>query len=1013
MRFDHWQQRARRMFSRWRSWAAVAMLAALPAMAAQGQDDVKIVAVRGVGDGLVLAGPREVEAFVKGNPGRVEFTMRGPEGWVRLTKDFAAPYSFMNDVNNEPVPWDFSENPEGNYMLAVRAVVRGQVVDRRVFEFQVDSDGDGVVEPTPLQQEVGDKWWLSDEWREVREQRLLNPVSDDTSAGSGGSNGSTSGSGGSGVTDDGASADNGGTTPVDDGASADNGDTTPVDDGASADNGGTADPTPDGGGQDTVTALPDVNFPGNMPTTYTRGSGQSFDLVLDGPMPDNGDIVVIAWSQALDNVVPAFAHTLSGAPWRIDGAKMDQLPAGQVVVQLLVRSDYEIQYKVPHPMTVVVSTASSDDGSSGSGGSTDSGSGGSTDSGSGDTTDGGSTSPSGGTSADAGGSGSTGSGGSTGSDDSSAGTDDTTGGDSTANAGTGTGGSTTEPGEEPQPEPADLQFAADAPSTHTRGETTEIGVEVVGDMPDGADVMFLAWSEAEGRMVEGFAHVVYSEPFVIETDRLDALPEGGNQLQAFLRSNGQNLVKVTHTIDVLVPESTDETPIAGEPTQPDSPDYVTTGFTTFTKSADTRVVYVSSSEGDDRNDGLSPQTPVRSINRGESLVRDGYPDWLLFKAGDVFEGGLGGWGKSGRSETERMLVGVYGQGPRPLFRTGGDSLISSAGGHRAHVAFVGLHGYPNHRDPNSPDYDPNVGNPTGIRFQGGTIRDILIEDCKLELYKDNIVFQGWDTDPKLVTDIKIRRNIIVNSYSANSHSQGIFVTHVDGLLIEENTFDHNGWNLKVADADPTKFNHNMYVQNTSLNITVRGNISARAASHGSQVRPGGTVEGNLFVRNSLAFFVTRADSVVRGNLVLEGKDISDELPRGAGISTHQLTNVWIEDNIISTKIGGMNYPGLRAGGNAIRYHNNVVYDWPNNDGDNVEINGTVVSQSGNRTDDDNPYVDPGRNVATYMASIGLEPTLEAFLEAAASRPRGVWDERFTPAPVYEHVKQGFEFLPYD
>src|SRR5262245_25827992 len=60
------------------------------------------------------------------------------------------------------------------------------------------------------------------------------------------------------------------------------------------------------------------------------------------------------------------------------------------------------------------------------------------------------------------------------------------------------------------------------------------------------------------------------------------------------------------------------------------------GWTTFSPSHDTRIVYVSSSTGSDVNDGLSRNTPVKTIFRGVSLLRAGFPDWLLFKKGDTW-----------------------------------------------------------------------------------------------------------------------------------------------------------------------------------------------------------------------------------------------------------------------------------------------------------------------------------------------------------------------------------------
>ncbi|KPA11187.1 hypothetical protein MHK_008609, partial [Candidatus Magnetomorum sp. HK-1] len=74
---------------------------------------------------------------------------------------------------------------------------------------------------------------------------------------------------------------------------------------------------------------------------------------------------------------------------------------------------------------------------------------------------------------------------------------------------------------------------------------------------------------------------------------------------------------------------------------------------------DTKTVYVSSSEGDDSNDGLTEQSPVKTLERGQALLREGFPDRMLLKRGDV-------WTneslriKTGRNTQERMVFGYYG-----------------------------------------------------------------------------------------------------------------------------------------------------------------------------------------------------------------------------------------------------------------------------------------------------------------------------------------------------------------
>jgi hypothetical protein len=94
------------------------------------------------------------------------------------------------------------------------------------------------------------------------------------------------------------------------------------------------------------------------------------------------------------------------------------------------------------------------------------------------------------------------------------------------------------------------------------------------------------------------------------------------------------------------------------------------GWTVITPPADARLVYVSSSAGNDANDGAGPTSPVRSLGRGASLLRDGSGDQLLLRCGDTWHEAFGQWARSGRSADEPLLIGQYGAGPRPVVATG-------------------------------------------------------------------------------------------------------------------------------------------------------------------------------------------------------------------------------------------------------------------------------------------------------------------------------------------------------
>jgi hypothetical protein len=347
------------------------------------------------------------------------------------------------------------------------------------------------------------------------------------------------------------------------------------------------------------------------------------------------------------------------------------------------------------------------------------------------------------------------------------------------------------------------------------------------------------------------------------------------------------------------------------------------GWTTFAASRDTRQVFVSSSIGNDAANGLSPATPKRTLAAGKALLRHRFPDWLLLKRGDVWQESLGQWMKSGRTPDEPMVISTYGSAPdRPLLRTGTSGGLWTNGGGGSpptidNLAIVGLHF--------RPDGYTGGGDCFGAQIlQPGS--HLLIEDCKFEGYSTNLVFQGFGGRH---ADFRLRRSVIVDAYnvhaSTGAHSQGLYVFGVDGLLIEENVFDHNGWSETVPGAGADIYSHNLYVDNGSTNVLVRGNLIANGSSHGLQLRCGGSVVSNLFVRNSIALLVGGGNSPepggviadVRGNVILDGKNIDGANPRGWGVVLSNLSSGTVAYNIVANNTLGTQPEIMTLDGDAV------------------------------------------------------------------------------------------------
>ena len=318
------------------------------------------------------------------------------------------------------------------------------------------------------------------------------------------------------------------------------------------------------------------------------------------------------------------------------------------------------------------------------------------------------------------------------------------------------------------------------------------------------------------------------------------------------------------------------------------------GWTTFDKSEDSKIVYVSASTGSDTADGLSPETAVKTIAHGASLVRNAHPDFLLLRRGDTWKGeALSSRGasifKSGRDPAHRLVVGSYGpskERPRLLLDR---HFIDDAAKNKSNLAFVGLAliSYP--KIPGDPAFDGHGGG--AFRFVG-TGSAILLEDNYIEY--GEIITQN-------VSNVEIRRNVVYRSYHEGTcaykdgvrvargnrkyRPSGIYAGKVKGLLVEDNVWDENGWNPDVKEACATIFNHNLYLSNAQ-DVVVRNNVVLRSSSIGIKLASGGERES----------FNIR----IEDNLIAEG-EVGISMG-GNARTAHRFQNAVIANNVL-TDIG--------------------------------------------------------------------------------------------------------------
>jgi hypothetical protein len=427
------------------------------------------------------------------------------------------------------------------------------------------------------------------------------------------------------------------------------------------------------------------------------------------------------------------------------------------------------------------------------------------------------------------------------------------------------------------------------------------------------------------------------------------------------------------------------------------------GWTTVTPSSDSRQIYVSSSTGSDGNAGTQA-APLATIDKAASMLRMGYPDWILLKCGDVFHGQFGTFDLiAGRSADEPMVITSYGTGARPQIQPDGtDNVIGKQNRNNAsgHLYIMGLDIYDARKDPSSTAYQSGASSVVGISWLD-TGNDILVENNFFHFLAIGIVTQANATSAG-PSNMRIRRNVFTDQYSFAGHSQGMFLSNQTGLIVEDNLFDHNAWN-DAAGVPADVFNHHMYICD-SFNVAIRGNLMLRDESLSLKfcsyiATPnsfaGALVENNFFfegefgiqmsyqgtgalsgssftgftVRNNVMLQVDRdnptgrdlgwgiqitstAESFFTGNVFsdfhLTGNSFAISLDGGTGSITYPSTGVTIENNLAYRMKGEAvileSYPVFSK----IKFLNNTIQD-PDLGSVLIDVSGafTPFSFSGN------------------------------------------------------------------
>lgn len=389
-----------------------------------------------------------------------------------------------------------------------------------------------------------------------------------------------------------------------------------------------------------------------------------------------------------------------------------------------------------------------------------------------------------------------------------------------------------------------------------------------------------------------------------------SIPEGH---WAWLKITDVQGTVASVTITLTLRGGVGDTRAVPVPPPPPPPPFNTITWTTVPTAAVTeREIHVATGGVDsystfDATHG-SESNPYATIACGKSWMRTGHGDRLMLNKGDTWDESLGTWNMSGESAARPMVVMSYGTGARPILRTGSSNGISTSGA-ISHFWLKGIEVYGHTFNGTDTTY--------GFAFNPAVHNDILIENCCVHNYRDGLYLSGQNvgsvyTWVGMATNFTVRGNTVygchrdVQGYTSGAGvSAGMYTYNINGLLVEFNCFQRNGYN------NPTYTNYlrrNIYHDNVNLNAIYRSNLLF--GTDGIQLRSGGELTGNVISRACSAITLGAGSPPVQttgvvvtceDNVILEGQDtVLAASIKNSGITISNVTGGTIKRNIIAS-----------------------------------------------------------------------------------------------------------------
>lgn len=269
--------------------------------------------------------------------------------------------------------------------------------------------------------------------------------------------------------------------------------------------------------------------------------------------------------------------------------------------------------------------------------------------------------------------------------------------------------------------------------------------------------------------------------------------------------------------------------------------------------------------------------------------------------------------------------------------------------------------------------------------------------------------------------------MVLDNYVSSYHPQGLFAADTNQLLIEENVFDHNGWNRDVVDAKRSIFNQNIYIKH-SHNTTILRNIISRGGSYAIKIasdKPSGMkntlVKDNLMIENVNAVTTKGTGKSVdgyqhdqlkiAGNVVTEHGGVA-RVPHAWGFEIVSAKNLSIENNVFLNQDFSTNSYLWRFWNlphQNVSVANNVAWNWsPGVEKlKNEEIPNGVEIKANWYDSSDGKLFDSTRTIESYAKERTQYDSWSDLLQSMRNRPARTWHAEIRPYAPQCYIKAGF------